>query len=245
MKNLEEKIKTFININYNNYNYDYNRGRSCGAGSSSGRGYGFGNGNCGDSLGYGYGYGCGDDCGTGFDGGNKNGDGYGYGCGDGNGYNNNISIFNSDIVYQIDNIPTIIKHVKGNIAYGFIINNDFTLTKCFIAKDDKYFAHGDTLKNAVAAVRQKKWQNMDTETIINEFCKEFKPHEKYKCATFFMWHNFLTGSCELGRKTFMKNHNIEMDDEFTVDEFINLTINDYGGEIIEQLKEQWYETNIK
>ena len=182
---------------------------------------------------YGHGYGC------------------GYGRGDGSGfdfgynYNNNISIFNSDVVYQIDNVPTIIKHIKGNIACGFIINDDLTLTKCFIVKDDKYFAHGNTLKDAVDAVRQKKWQGMDSETIINEFCKEFKPHEKYKCSKFFEWHNYLTGSCELGRKTFMKNHNIEMDDEFTVDEFINLTINDYGKKIIKQLKEQWYETNIK
>ena len=229
MKNLEERIKEFMNTDYNNQHY------------GSGSGYG-------NSKGNGYGYGDGDGSGYGNSKGNGDGSGYGKGYsfdGDGDNNNNNISIFNSDIVYQIDNIPTIIKHIKGNIACGFILNDDFTLTKCFIAKDDKYFAHGKTLKDAVNTVRQKKWQDMDTETIINEFCKEFKPHEKYKCATFFMWHNYLTGSCELGRKTFMKNHNIEMDDEFTVDEFINLTINDYGKEIIKQLKEQWYETNIK
>lgn len=31
----------------------------------------------------------------------------------------------------------------------------------------------------------------------------------------------------------------KMNDEFTVDEFIELTINDFGGEIIEQLKGRW------
>ena len=237
MKNLEEKIKKFMNTDYDSYHYGFGDGSS--RGNNFGSDYGAGD----DCDGSGYGSSLGD----GFGFGSGSGSGDGYGCGDGSGYNynNNISIFNSDVVYQIDNVPTIIKHVKGNIAYGFIINNDFTLTKCFIAKDDKYFAHGKTLKDAVDAVRQKKWQDMDTETTIEEFCKEFKPHEKYKCSKFFEWHNYLTGSCELGRKTFMKNHNIEMDDEFTVDEFINLTINDYGKKIIKQLKEQWYETNIK
>ena len=43
----------------------------------------------------------------------------------------------------------------------------------------------------------------------------------------------------MGREAFVKNHDLNLDDEFTVDEFIELTINDYGGEIIGQLKERW------
>ena len=45
----------------------------------------------------------------------------------------------------------------------------------------------------------------------------------------------------MGRESFMKNHEIKMDDEFTVDEFIDLTINDYGSSVIEHLKIKWNE----
>ena len=43
----------------------------------------------------------------------------------------------------------------------------------------------------------------------------------------------------MGRNAFVKNHDINLNDVFTVDEFIALCINDYGGEIIGKLKERW------
>ena len=56
---------------------------------------------------------------------------------------------------------------------------------------------------------------------------------------FFEWHNKLTGSCEMGRKSFAKNHDIDLNkDEFTVEEFIELTKNDFGRKVIEQLAER-------
>ena len=46
------------------------------------------------------------------------------------------------------------------------------------------------------------------------------------------------------RKYFAKNHDIDLDkDKVTVKEFIELTENDYGGNIIKQLKESYEEEN--
>lgn len=43
----------------------------------------------------------------------------------------------------------------------------------------------------------------------------------------------------MGRDNFVNNHGLNLEDEFTVKEFIRLTENDYGGEIIKQLKEYY------
>ncbi len=51
------------------------------------------------------------------------------------------------------------------------------------------------------------------------------------------WHHRLTGSCLAGREEFIKNHEIDMAGSSTVLEFIALTENDYGGSIIQRLRE--------
>ena len=52
-------------------------------------------------------------------------------------------------------------------------------------------------------------------------------------------HHYLTGSCEMGREAFVKRHGIDLDKTYTVEEFIELTEDDYGGEIIKNLKERY------
>ena len=201
-------------------------GFSSGYGDGSGDGYGYGNGSGdGSDSGYGYGYGDGSDSDSGY--------GYGSGYGDG------ISVFNNDDVYKIDQVPTIIKSIKGNVAKGFILNSDFTLDKCFVVKDGNLFAHGKTLRQAMEALNEKKWENLNTDEVIAEFCKYFEKGKSYKGSEFFEWHHYLTGSCLQGRKSFVKNHDLSLDNEFTVDEFIKLTEEDYNGKIIKQLKEVW------
>ena len=165
----------------------------------------------------------------------SSGSGYGYGYGSGDG----IEKIGNNMVYIIDGIQTILKKIKGNIATGYILNSDFTLDRCFIVKDGRFFAHGKTLREAMQSLSEKKWENLDTDEVIAEFCKKFKKGESYKGSEFFEWHHYLTGSCLMGRESFVKNHDLNMEDEFTVDEFIELTENDYGSEIIKKLKEVW------
>lgn len=190
-----------------------------------GKNYGSGSG---DGSGYGYG----------------DGSGYGYGYDDGSGYSYElyfgISKYNNMKVYIIDDIPTIITSVHNNTAKGYIVNNDLTLTKCYIAKGNNKFAHGDTLKKAVEDLQNKIFAEMDVEETIDMFMKEFSDTEKkYPAKDFYIWHNRLTGSCEAGRNHFVKENDIDLDkDMFTVREFIEMTENSFGGEIIKKLKQK-------
>ena len=206
---MEARIEEFVKIESN-------------IGSGFGNGKGSGNGN-----------GSGKVWGSGFD----NGSGFGWGFGDG--WSFGIEMFNNQQVNNIDNIPTIITNLKGNIAKGFILNGDFTLSPCFVVKHNSIFAHGETLHEAQQALESKLFDEMEVEEKIEMFLKEFEPNKKYKGSVFFDWHNKLTGSCEMGRKSFIRDNNLSLDDEYTVNEFIAITENSYGSEIIKQLKASW------
>ena len=140
---------------------------------------------------------------------------------------------------MIDDVSTIIDHVKGNVAKGKIFMNDFTFKPCYVVKGQNMFAHGETIKEARQALEEKIFSQLDAEERIEAFLEEFNTKDKYLATKFFDWHNKLTGSCEMGRRAFATNHDIDLEkDEFTVKEFIDLTINDFGSEVIKMLKER-------
>lgn len=208
---MEDRIKQFLSIGY---------GYGDGYGYGSGSGYGDG---CGHGYGYGYSCGYGSGCGDGY--------GYGDGCGDG------IKSINGNSIYVVDNIPTIITNVKGNIAKGFILHSDLSLTPCFIAKENNQFSHGNTLHEAFEYLREKLYDDSTEEERILKFKEHFSDFsKKYSAKDLFIWHHVLTGSCKAGREAFCKDKGIDVDnDRFTVYEFIELTKNSYGGEIIRKL----------
>ena len=204
-------------------------------------GIGISYGDCiGNGDGYGYGYGGGNGNGDGYGGGNGNGYGYGYGGGNGNSYGsgNGIKNINGHNVYSVDNTPTILTHIRGNVAKGYILERNVILKPCYIVKGNGYFAHGETLKEAQNALQEKIIDEMDVEGKIKLFKDKFPDvNKKYPVKDFYQWHHNLTGSCEIGRKSFAKNHNIDIDnDVMTVKEFIKLTENAYCGEVIRELK---------
>ena len=82
---------------------------------------------------------------------------------------------------------------------------------------------------------------MDAEEAIEAFVQKFKKGEKYPGTDFFEWHHYLTGSCLMGREAFVKNKGLDVNALYTVDEFIEICKNDYGHEIISELKERWNE----
>lgn len=221
-----ENVKEWIENNGFGYGFGDGSGRGYGDGYGLGSGFGYGFG-LGSSDGYGYGYGSGDGSGSG----SSDGSGSGSGSGDG------VEKYNNMPVYLIDGIQTIITHIKENFANGYILNEDFTLIPCFIAKGNGYFAHGKTLREAREALQSKIFEYMDTAKVIEEFVKKFNKGEKYPGTEFFEWHHYLTGSCLMGRESFVKNHGLNLDNLYTVKEFIDICENDYGGEIIKKLKE--------
>lgn len=214
-------------------------GDGSGSGNGNGSGYGSGLGaGAGNDYGYGYGSGfCagnGSGYGSGYDSGSGDGSGAGYGNGSGAG----ITKINGERVYQIDGIPTLIDRVHSNYAKGRILNDDFTFTPTFIAKVGNYFAHGRTLREAMADAQEKYNENRPLSERIAEFKKEFPDFEKpVDAQLLFDWHHILTGSCLQGRKEFCLQHGIDVNrDKYTVSEFIELTEDAYGGDIIKKLK---------
>jgi hypothetical protein len=78
---------------------------------------------------------------------------------------------------------------------------------------------------------------MTIEERIEMFLEEFNLSDKYSAKLFFDWHFKLTGSCKMGRLSFVKNNGIDLEnDYYTVAEFVELVENDYGSEVIKELK---------
>ena len=197
-----------------------------GSGDGSGSGYGDGSGS-GHGSGYSYGSGSG------------HGDGSGYGSGSGDG----IVSFCGQKVYQIDDVPTLIDHIHGNVAKGRILRDDLTTEDCYIVKQGILFAHGETLRAAMDALRDKLFEDMPEEERIAEFVKAHEWGKQYPSADYYDWHHRLTGSCDMGRSEFAKRHGFRLTDDelLTVEEFIKLTENSYGGSVIRRLREAYEE----
>ena len=205
---LDDRIKTFLLVSYGD-----------GDGSGSGSGYGSG-----DGSGSGYGYGDGDGSGSG----SGSGSGYGYGYG--------IKSFNGEPVYRIDGVNTLIRSVRGFAAHGAILNGDLTLTPCYIVKQDNIFAHGETLRGAMEALRDKLFEDMPEEERIDAFLRETDREKTYPTQYFYDWHHRLTGSCDMGRKQFARDHGVDLEHGMmTLTEFLELTKGAYGGDVIRKV----------
>ena len=240
MENLiieSDNVRNFLKINSGS-----GGGSGAGYGSGDGSGSGFGAGYGGDAgygSGDGYGSGGGSGAGSGSGDGDGGGSGYGYGSGDDGGFGSGygISMCNGRTVHMIDGIATIIKCVFSNYARGLVLRSDLSQKPCYIAKNGNRFAHGDTLAEAVCALNDKLFDDLDEDKRIAAFWECHENGVKYPAMDLYEWHHKLTGSCEMGRRNFATEHGIDLDkDEFTVDEFINLCRNSYGGEVILKLK---------
>ena len=211
------------------YGYGY------GSGSGYGSGYGDGDGDgSGDGFGFGYGYGSGDGSGFGYGDGYGSGDGDGSGFGDGSG--DGIKSFCGRLLFAVDGVLTSIENIHGNIARGHILRADLTTKKCYIIKQGNLFAHGETLREARAALAEKLFDSMSTDERIDAFLQAHKLGVAYSNRDLYDWHHRLTGSCEMGRKAFAEDHEIDVErGEMTVEAFIDLTWDAYGGDIIKKL----------
>jgi hypothetical protein len=206
METLENKIKKFLAIDAG---YSYGDGDGDGYGDS-------------DSDGYGYGSGDGN--------GNGDGDGYGYGYGYG------IKEVSGSMIYIIDNTPTIIISVRANVAQGFILQKDLQTIPCYIVKENNKFAHGDTLRDAFTSLQEKLYDDSTEEERIEAFKKKFPDYDsKYDNRDLFAYHHVLTGSCRMGRESFVSDKGLSLDDKTSVREFVELTKDSYGGDIIKKL----------
>ena len=222
MDTLNEKIKKFLEVGFGSGSGDGD-GSGYGSGSGSGSGYGFGSGS-----GYGFGSGFG------------SGDGSGYGSGDGFGSGYGIEEFEGHKVYDIDGVPTCITHVNGRCAFGFTIKDNSVKVPCFIARVEKYFAHGESLHEAFDAAYDKAMEEKPVEERVAEVVKKHPdPTAKIPNKELFNLHHVLTGSCEFGRRQFCERHGIDMEGFMTMEDFCKITSNDYGREAIALLAAEY------
>lgn len=147
-----------------------------------------------------------------------------------------IKEINGGKIYVVDDTLTIFSVIRGNVAKGFLVHSDLQLTPCYIVKDGSRFAHGKTLREAYVSLRAKKYDDSTEEERIEVFKKKFPNFDqRYTNRDFFAYHHVLTGSCKMGREHFVKERGLSLDGQTTVREFVNLTKNTYGGEIIRKL----------
>lgn len=188
----------------------------------------------GSGSGTGSGTGSGSGDGYGASSGSGYGSGTGYGASSGDGDGSGIKKYDGEDVHMIDGVQTIITSVHGDVAKGFILQGDLTLTPCFIAKVDGCFAHGETVRQAVTDARDKAFEGLPQEERITAFLDAIKPNTAYPVMTLYDWHHRLTGSCEAGRKAFAKDHGIDLSADMTREAFFELTKDAYGGNVIRE-----------
>lgn len=230
-------IGRFLSVpTFDGNGYGVSDGRGFGRGN--GVGYGYGNG-YGDGRGYSYGYGYGNGDGVGYGRGFGNGVGYGDGRGFGNGYGDGFVSINGEKVHYIDGIPTVIFSVHGDYASAGILQQDFTLKTCYVARAGNEFAHGETLRKAIEDAQDKRTGKFPLKERLAEFKAAFPEWDTpYSNSDLYRWHNVLTGSCRMGRDEFAREHGIDVEGgKMTVREFVSLTSNSYGGDVIASLKE--------
>lgn len=208
---LDDKIRVFLSVSL-----DW----GWGSGPASGEG----------SI-WGWGSGSGEGSGSGSSEGSGEGEGWGSGEG--------VTQVDGKNVYWIDETPTLIHSIRGNVAHGAVLNGDLTLIPCYVVKQDNLFAHGETLREAMEALRDKLFEDMPEGERISAFLAETECGKKYPNQHFYEWHHRLTGSCDMGRKAFAQEHGIDVDNgTMTLEEFLELTKNSYGGDVIRLILER-------
>ena len=243
---MEKKlIEEWLKVEYDyGSGYGYGSGSGSGYSSGSGSGYGYGSG-YGSGSGYSSGSGSGYSSGSGSVDGSGDGSGYGYGDGygdgsgdgSGSGYSSGSGLkkYNEHHIFKVDGISTIITNIKRNVAKGYIVKQDLTLEKTWIAKGHNCFAHGSTLKEALQSLEEKIFSDLDTESKMLEFKKLFEKTKKYKGHEYFKWHNILTGSCLQGRKNFVQENNLDLEKEYTPLEFLEIVKGSFGWSVLKEL----------
>ena len=182
-------------------------------------------------LHYDEGYGGGDGYGKSF----GNGEGYAFGYGKGELLG--IKEFGRERVWIIDGVPTLIDRVHGNFACGRILNGDFTTTPCYIAKRGNILSHGSTLKEAIMQAESKPISELSFKERLKQFLEEFPTLDSSAtCREFCRWHNILTGSCQMGAESYVKDNGLNMEGEYTVRFFLNTATHIvWGGDKIREV----------
>lgn len=98
---------------------------------------------------------------------------------------------------MVDGIATILRSKKNREGFEISKGTFFNTKKeCFVAKKDKYTAHGETIRQAIEDVNFKYLQeNSNVQDIVNQV----KSTNKITVSQF----RLITGACSTGCKNFL------------------------------------------
>ena len=163
------------------------------------------------------------------------GSGYGSGYGSGDGDGDKLE-FLSDSTYEIDGIFCRFELIHKEWAKVTVISKaDFSESLAFIAKYENCFAHGNTIREAMQDAMEKYFSKLCFEQVKERLIAEFKEKKSLTVAELYNWHGALTGSCRFGRSQFQREHGLKDEDTLSLEEFVELCGNVYGGEKIKKL----------
>ena len=100
-------------------------------------------------------------------------------------------------------------------------------TNVYVAEKDGIFAHGETIKKAIADVQYKYLLSLD----VSEHVARIK---KSGIMT-AMDYRLLTGACEFGTNRFLKAYGYTWEDTASINKVIEVTKGQYGHERLEEL----------
>lgn len=138
----------------------------------------------------------------------------------------------------IDGIMCEVLAEKGQLAKVKLWPDGFV---CYVAEYNGVIAHGRDPHNAFQNAENKYYARRSVESRIADCIKLCKEKSgKLPGKEWFKQHGYLTGSCEIGRRQFLKTHpEIDLEKEYTVAEFVDTTKDEYSGDIIKRFYDAW------
>ena len=92
----------------------------------------------------------------------------------------------------------------------------------------------------MADARAKELRDKPAEERVGQFLSTYPdPDTPIPAKELFDWHNILTGSCLFGRNQFCAERGIDVEhDSYTLRDFVKLTKDSYGGEVIRMIEQR-------
>lgn len=144
-----------------------------------------------------------------------------------------------ETVYFIEGRHVIFKQIHGNYAKIMIIQIDLSTQESWLVKYKGFFGFGKTLKDAHKDAKLSSSREIPLEIRIQHFVNTHSLLEEYSGQELFDWHDYLTGSCKVGKYKFCRDNDVDFNKKYTVLYFLNLVKDSYKPEIIEQVIKQY------
>ena len=101
------------------------------------------------------------------------------------------------------------------------------MTSCYVAQVGEYYAHGETIPQALSDARFKHMQaTMDVSSVV----QEIKKAGHFTRETF----RLLTGACFFGTEQFLKDRGLSEKETLPIAETLRVTRGAYGWHILQE-----------